>query len=87
MSYRYETERPRIFTPDGADMLLKIRDNVRRLLDEAGAFAAGRAWRGVTGDTWVMLACLDYLVERGEIRPLNAADEMAQNVVYTGARR
>lgn len=67
MSYDYATERPKLFTEDGQVMLLKIRDNVRRLLNTAGAFQAGKAFADVSGDSWKMLACLDRLVELGEL--------------------
>lgn len=49
-------------------MLLKARDNANRLLREAGAFREQEAMNGLSGDSWNMLACFDYLVERGEIR-------------------
>ena len=67
MSYEYKTEREQLRTDSGMQMLLQVRDNVKRLLDTAGAFQADKAWKGVTGSSWTMLACLDYLVEIGEI--------------------
>ena len=70
MSYSYAELKPKLFTDDGQRMFLKIRDRVRRLLDDAGAFQMERAWSGVTGDTWTMLACVDRLVELGEISEL-----------------
>ena len=72
MSYEYQREREKLFTESGADMLIIIRDNVNRLLNTAGAFRADASWRGVIGDTWTMLAALDYLVERGEIREISS---------------
>ena len=68
MSYSYEKERQSIFTEDGIQMLMKIRDNVKRLADISGAFTVGRAISNTTGDSWQMLACLDYLEETSEIR-------------------
>lgn len=68
MSYSYDTEKANLFTEHGVDMLTKIRDNCRRLLDYAGAFQAEKAWKDVSGSSWTMLACLDYLAEKGEIQ-------------------
>lgn len=68
--YRYEDLRPEIFTEEGQVKFLKIRDNVKHLLQSGGAFVAGRAFAGVTGSSWFMMACLDRLVELGEIQEL-----------------
>lgn len=68
MSYEYLEEKPHLFTEDGVEMLTKVRDNVRRLLEISGAFQAEKAWHGVTGSSWTMMACLDYLAEKGEIQ-------------------
>lgn len=72
MSYSYQAERAKLFTEDGQEMFIKVRDNVHELLDSAGAFQAGKAWQGVSGDSWKMLACLDRLVEMGEIREVTS---------------
>ena len=68
MSYSYEKERSNLFTDEGVRMLLQIREKVQRLLTVAGCFRVGNAISGVTGDTWLMLACLDYIAELGEIK-------------------
>lgn len=67
MSYNYKEERPKIFTEEGINMILKIRDNIRKHDNEAGAFTFTGATRGVTGDSWLQLAVMDYLIEIGEI--------------------
>ncbi len=66
--YDYKTERKELFTESGVETLTIIRDNARRLLAEAGAFTAEKAMKGCTGSSWTMLAAIDYLVEKGEIR-------------------
>lgn len=69
MGYVYQEHRPRLFTEDGVQFLMKLRDNVQRLCKLAGAVRASEAWNGAGGgDTWMMLAAIDYLVECGEIR-------------------
>ena len=67
MSYDYRLERAFVFTEPGQEMLLRIRDNAARLLATAGACRFNEMTRGVTGDTWSMLACVDRLVERGDL--------------------
>ena len=85
MAYDYRTERAKLFTEDGVKMLTKIRDNVKRLLAEAGAVASGAALRAVTGDSWTMLAALDYLVEQGEIKEVTPPETWGQHRVFVAA--
>jgi hypothetical protein len=88
MSYDYQTEKQALLTEDGQVMLLKVRDRVHLLLKEAGAFRASEAWQGVTGSSWTMLACLDRLVELGEIKEaVNPVSSWAQNRIFVANRR
>lgn len=68
--YNYEEQRKNIFTDEGQGQFLSIRDHVAELLKSAGAFKMVNAVRGQTGDSWTMLACVDRLVELGEIREI-----------------
>jgi hypothetical protein len=65
--YDYATEKPKIFTEDGQVMFLKIRDQVHEKLKIAGAIQMQHTSEGCTGNTWTMMACVDRLVELGEI--------------------
>lgn len=86
MAYDYATERPRIFTEDGQSMFLKIRDATKYLLESAGAARFQEITRKVTGDSWMMIACVDRLVELGEIREITAPSSVAgQNRVFVSA--
>ena len=67
--YSYQTQRERLFTDEGQRMFTAVRDNVRRLLKAAGAVRMQEAIQGCGGDdSWDMLACLDRMVELGDIR-------------------
>lgn len=85
MSYAYVIERERLFTEDGTQMLLKVRTKVERLIREAGAVRAQEAISGATGDTWLMMAALDYLVETGEIREITDKSVWGQHRVFVAA--
>ncbi len=67
MSYDYATERPGLFTEEGQEMFIKIRDKVKSLLKTSGAFRGVEAFGGVCGDNWAQQACLDRMIEMGEI--------------------
>ena len=71
--YIYEKEKEYVFTEKGQRHFLHIRDLVNGLLDNAGAFAMGKAMSlGDAGaaSNWEMMACVDRLVELGEIKEL-----------------
>jgi len=44
--YQYENEKPKIFTEDGQESFLKIRDNVHKMLKQAGAVSMQAAISG-----------------------------------------
>lgn len=64
-------------------MLLSISKTAHRLIDEAGAVSMGKAWGGVTGDSWLMMACVDYLVELGELQEVTGASCWGQHRIFT----
>ncbi len=80
--YNYQNEKQHIFTEEGQLMFLKIRDHVKSCLKVSGAITLGKAISaGTGGDSWQMMACVDRLVELGEIR------EIAQNGYVAGQNR
>ncbi len=84
MSYDYTEERPKLFTESGQVMFIKFRDVAHELLKEAGAFRASELFAKARtgGDTFQMLACIDRLVELGEIVELKR-DGWGQYRVFT----
>ena len=85
MNYKYEVEKPKVFTEEGQRDFLKVRDQAFKLLDEAGAFMLFSATKGVSGDTWTMMAYVDRLVELGEIREVTPPDVAGQHRVFVEA--
>lgn len=76
--YNYQTERTKIFTEEGQEDFLRIRDHVQGLLRKAGAFTMARAFDArCSGDTWTQIACVDRLVELGEIREVKQPNYIA----------
>jgi hypothetical protein len=86
MPYVYEEQKAAIFTEQGQRMFLAIRDNVRRLLKQAGAVRMQEAIRTVTGDVWEMIACVDRMEELGEIRKIPQSNVPGQHEVYVSGR-
>lgn len=81
-NYDYEKIRPELFTEEGVDLLVRMRDHSSKLLFQAGAYTFEKVTRTITGDTWLMIAALDYMVERKEIR-LVYSPANTLNRVYT----
>jgi hypothetical protein len=85
--YTYETEKVNIFTESGQRKFLAIRDNIQKLLQKAGAVRMQEAMAGAGGDSWESMACVDRLVELGEIRELKYGDCAGQHRVFVSASK
>jgi len=74
MCYKYEKIKPKIFTEENQKLFLGIREHVKRTLAISGAITMIKATilpKGVGGaDSWTQMACVDRLVELGEIREI-----------------
>ncbi len=82
MRYEYKEQKHSLFTESGIKMLLAVRDSVDQKLKLSGAVRSGEAISDVTGNAWTMLACLDYLVETGEIREITGSNAAGQDRVF-----
>ena len=80
--YKYEAVRESIFTESGQRMFLSIRDNVNDILAKAGAVRMREAISGQSGDSWLMLACVDWMVELGELKEITPAGEAGQHRIF-----
>lgn len=82
MTYNYKNEKQKIFTEEGQRDFLKVRDYAGKLLKQSGAFMMPYAFEGVGGDAWFLMACVDRLVELGEIREVTPANVSGQRRVF-----
>lgn len=84
--YKYEDVGPRLFDDDGQRMFLLVRDFVHKMLLVAGAIRLGHAITSAgSGDSWTMLACMDRLVELGEIREVPQSGVAGQDRIFVKA--
>lgn len=83
MGYLYATERAEVFLEENQNTFLRIRDSARRLLDAAGAFQMGKVI-GV-GSSWTNMACVDRLVELGELREVPQENVAGQHRIFIKA--
>lgn len=75
--YDYQKEKQYLFTDEGQRKLLAVRDRVQFLILQAGAVRMQEAISDTTGSIWLALACVDRIVELGEIREIKQAAEVA----------
>lgn len=84
--YDYKNEKHKIFTEKGQETFLKIRDNVHKLLSKSGAVMMQNATSGVSGDSWLHLACVDRLVELREIKEITTDNVAGQYRVFVSIK-
>jgi len=81
--YSYKTQKPHLFTEEGQTLFLAIRDKTKELLEIAGACRCDAMINvDLGGDSWDMLACIDRMVELGEIRELTPKATVGQHRVF-----
>lgn len=85
MSYHYEDMREKLFSDYGQRLFLKIRDRTHSLLRQAGSARMDCIIAGHTGDSWTMLACVDRMVELGELREVYQENVAGQHRVFVRA--
>lgn len=68
--YKYQEQKAKIFTEEGSVMFTKIRDHVKTILRQSGAITMEAAISVTGGDSWMQMACVDRLVETGEVKEL-----------------
>ncbi len=82
MAYDYASVRPSLFLEENQALFLKIRDQAARLLSEHEHATLDQLICGES-DTWLAMACVDRMVEMGDLR-LVARGEITQYNLYIG---
>lgn len=86
--YCYQIEKPKLLTDEGQRTFLAVRDRAFRLLLEAGAFKLFYACKGVSDpSSWFLMACVDRMVEIGEITEITGQLVAGQNRVFVAAKK
>lgn len=82
MPYEYESVKEQIFTDEGQRRFLKLRDGVIKMLATAGAVRMASALKLCDEDDWFGMACIDRMVELGEIKEIARPASMGQGRVF-----
>jgi hypothetical protein len=85
--YEYQKVKPILFTDEGQRKFLAVRDRVQTLVAQSGAIRMDEAISKTSGDTWEALACVDRMVELGELREIGQRNEVSgQHRIFVGVR-
>ena len=87
MSYSYEQQKPWLFTDEDQRQFLRCRDRARFLSEEAGAFTIEAVLKGLDGDSWNQLACVDRLIELTEYRTVYKGEATQYDVLVPNIYR
>ena len=80
--YVYQEQKKEVFKEKNQKDFLATRDHVDILLEEAVAFGMLNAVRGITGDSWTLMAYVDRLLELGEIKEVTPDGIAGQSRVF-----
>ena len=85
--YNYQTEKQNLLTDEGQRTLIKVRDHVLKTLKISGAMTMGAAMDAAdSGDSWIMMAYVDRLVELGDIREIKQGEVAGQYRIFVATR-
>jgi len=83
MGYDYRSHKAFVFTEQGQVTFLNIRDQTRSLIEKAGAAMLNRMVANCIGGSWELMACVDRMVELGEIKEIqNTINRASQFRVF-----
>ena len=84
--YKYDEQGHHVFAPENQKMFLSIRDRAHKLIHQAGVARMDKIIAGEVGVSWVMMACVDRLVELGEIHEIDVSGIAGQYRMFTDLR-
>lgn len=89
MGYVYREQRDGLFTEGGQVLFLKVRDRTQKLLSESKAVRMDAILNGSYEgrDDWAILACVDRMVELGELTECKYGECAGQHRVFMANRQ
>ena len=86
--YHYEEQKHSLFTDKGQRLFIAVRDSIKQKIKISGAITMMKAMELPEGigaiSGWELMACVDRMVELGELRELPTTGP-AQNRVFVEA--
>ena len=83
MSYNYIEQKKELFTDEGQRLFIKLRDHALALVQKSGAVRSQEIMSIGSGDSWTLLACIDRMVEIGDLIEVTKSDIVrGQNRIF-----
>ena len=85
--YNYEIEKLKLDTAEGKHVFYHVKETIKNLLSLAGAVRMEEALNKISGDSWTQIACMDRLVELGELKEItDGHDACDQDRVFVSTQ-
>ena len=82
MPYSYDEEKPRIYTDEGIDMMLRLLKAAKKRFKMSNCFRYDSI--SLSGDSWLHLAVVDYLVEIAELKEIKTEGPTQHRIFVKG---
>ena len=82
IAYNYQIEKLNLQTEYGRMVFQKVRDNVKWLISQSGAVMMKDAIKETGGDSWRSYACIDKLIEIGEIAEIEQGKIINEHRIF-----
>lgn len=82
MPYAYQDFKQKLHNDKGIELIIQVRDRAKKLIKEAGAATLGEIVRPIGGDSWTVMAAVDWLVENDGLREVHAGQCAAQHRIF-----
>ena len=82
MGYEYDEQKVLLFSDEGSALFIKVRDIALSLIKKSGAFQMHKIFGG--GDVWFYMACIDRMIELGDIVEISQNNVAGQHRIFVG---
>lgn len=80
--YKYESMKSVLFTDAGQRKFIKTIDFVKEVIQKAGCVRMDVVLSRIGGDAWEVMACVDRLVELGELKEVLQCGAFGQDRIF-----
>lgn len=80
--YKYEDYKDKLLSIEGTEMFFNVKKRIDNFLSLSGAFKIENVITKMSGDSWLIMACVDRLVEIAYLKELTDKNVMGQNRVF-----
>lgn len=80
--YKYDDMKAKLFSDEGQRKFLQVRDKINSIIPASGCIRLGEVMTNIGGDSWIIMACVDRMVELGELVEIKYENSIAQKRIF-----